>query len=71
MVDDMIKRGQRLLAAVERREAKIAKLAKQNIADLAELHELARDAVARHGRGAGASDDVVAAVVAPKEPKPD
>lgn len=64
MADELIKKAQRLLLAVERRT-------KANERDLAEMHALAVEAVKRHGPGAGASPDVVAAVVAPKDPTPD
>ena len=71
MVNDKVKRAKQLLGAVERSNATIAKLAKANDANLAELHALALELVQVHGPGAGVSPDVMAAVVAPKDPVPD
>jgi len=71
MVNDKVKRARHLLGAVERRTLRIAKLTEQNTADLAELHALSLELVEAHGPGAGVTPDVMAAVVAPKDPVPD
>jgi len=71
MVNDKVKRAKHLFGAVERRNERIAKLTKEQEDDLAELHAPALDLVQTHGPGAGVTPDVMAAVVAPKDPKPD
>lgn len=71
MVNNKVQRARHLLGAVERRNLRVAKLTEQNTADLAEFHALALELVETHGPGAGVTPDVMAAVVAPKDPVPD